>query len=162
MSFIDITGQRFGKLTVIEKAPNKPGVKGQQWRCLCDCGKETIGRGPDLRKGDKKSCGCLQKKAYDKIKPCEYCGNPVSRDDARFCSRSCAGLARYYPDGNKMIHRIEVDESYDLKKVNGRYKCRYQRFVSCTDRDCANCGWNPEVAKARTKAIMEQRGVATV
>lgn len=56
---LDLNGQRYGRLVVIEKAPNK----GQQtyWLCRCDCGKETVVRGSHLRNGKIKSCGCYQK-----------------------------------------------------------------------------------------------------
>lgn len=55
---IDLTGKRFGKLTVICRVENNK--HGQpQWRCHCDCGKETIVVGQKLRKGITKSCGCL-------------------------------------------------------------------------------------------------------
>ena len=42
---IDLTGQRFGKLTVIEEvAPltMPSGKRKTRWRCLCDCGTETL------------------------------------------------------------------------------------------------------------------------
>ena len=55
---IDITGQRFGNLTVIENVGvNRWGEK--MWRCLCDCGNETIIRGSALRSGKQTSCGCI-------------------------------------------------------------------------------------------------------
>lgn len=43
--FIDLTGQKFGKLKVISKADDYVSAKGYheiQWLCSCDCGKETI------------------------------------------------------------------------------------------------------------------------
>lgn len=56
---IDLKGQRFGKLVVIERAENTK--QGQaQWKCKCDCGNEVIVRGYGLINGTK-SCGCLQK-----------------------------------------------------------------------------------------------------
>ena len=58
--FIDLTGQKFGRLTVIERAKNtKHGAA--RWRCKCKCGKETIVIGDELRKGATRSCGCLAK-----------------------------------------------------------------------------------------------------
>ena len=55
---IDLTGQKFGKLTVIErKGTNIRGYA--QWYCKCDCGKNTLVAGCNLRSGDTKSCGCL-------------------------------------------------------------------------------------------------------
>lgn len=55
---IDLTGQRFGRLTVIEKVPSK--TTNARWKCLCDCGKETFVLGTTLRRGQSQSCGCLR------------------------------------------------------------------------------------------------------
>jgi len=54
---IDLTGQRFSKLVVIERAENDKSGKAC-WKCICDCGKETIVSGSNLRSGHTKSCGC--------------------------------------------------------------------------------------------------------
>ena len=58
--FIDLTGQRFGRLTVLkkEKSDNNGNV---MWRCQCDCGNIVIVRGVSLRSGNTRSCGCLHK-----------------------------------------------------------------------------------------------------
>ena len=56
----DITGQRFGKLTAVEKTRDKGGLLA--WRCLCECGKETTVRKNALKIGRSKSCGCSPKK----------------------------------------------------------------------------------------------------
>lgn len=57
-SFIDLTGQRFGLLTVIERVENTN--RGcVRWLCKCDCGKETKTTTAHLRSGHTKSCGCL-------------------------------------------------------------------------------------------------------
>ena len=45
---IDLTGQRFGKLTVIARDGSDKNNKAT-WLCRCDCGKETVVRGSDLR-----------------------------------------------------------------------------------------------------------------
>lgn len=54
---IDLTGKRFGKLTVIEKA-EKGNRAGVRWLCQCDCGKQKIVYGVDLQSGGVQSCGC--------------------------------------------------------------------------------------------------------
>ena len=54
---IDLSGQRFGRLTVVRKADNKNGRVA--WLCVCDCGKETIVSSDKLRQGRTQSCGCL-------------------------------------------------------------------------------------------------------
>jgi hypothetical protein len=52
------TGNRYGRLLVLEKMPHKKGKERIRWRCRCDCGKETIVLGWLLRIGRAKSCGC--------------------------------------------------------------------------------------------------------
>lgn len=54
---IDITGQKFGKLTAI-KIIEKGKYRGAIWLCQCDCGKECKAYGSQLRFGTRISCGC--------------------------------------------------------------------------------------------------------
>lgn len=66
---IDLTGQRFGRLTVIARAENYVSPRGRpdaQWMCICDCGNRLVVRGCHLRNGHTLSCGCWQlKRAAD-------------------------------------------------------------------------------------------------
>lgn len=55
---IDITGQTFGRLIVVEHAGSRSNRA--LWRCRCECGNELIAQGKLLRKGKVKSCGCLR------------------------------------------------------------------------------------------------------
>lgn len=64
---IDLTGQRFGRLTVLERAGSYK-VCGEWasttlavWRCRCDCGEVVEVLGQNLRRGQTRSCGCLRK-----------------------------------------------------------------------------------------------------
>ena len=61
--FIDLTGKRFNKLTVLKRVPTDNGVT--RWECACDCGNTTIVRGSNLKNGSVKSCGCLLHKKHD-------------------------------------------------------------------------------------------------
>ena len=58
----DLTGQRFGRLTVVGSAPATRG-RHLQWRCSCDCGRETTSTSYKLTSGYKKSCGCLTRES---------------------------------------------------------------------------------------------------
>lgn len=58
---LDLTGRRFGKLTVIDYAGNL------SWNCRCDCGNMTVGMSGNLLANNKKSCGCLQQEKNDEI-----------------------------------------------------------------------------------------------
>lgn len=55
---IDLTGQRFGRLTAIERDRTTKSRK-PAWNCRCDCGNEITVYGVYLRNGSTKSCGCL-------------------------------------------------------------------------------------------------------
>ncbi len=60
---IDLTGNKFGSLTVIKRAEThtKPsGQKVSMWECLCDCGEKTIVSHGNLKSGNVKTCGNRQ------------------------------------------------------------------------------------------------------
>lgn len=57
MKFVDLTGQRFGKLLVVSRGPNG-GNRQPRWVCHCDCSKTVVVYGSSLRGGVTKSCGC--------------------------------------------------------------------------------------------------------
>jgi hypothetical protein len=79
MRLIDLTGQRFGRLVVLNKTDTPYKDRHIGWRCICDCGVETIVNGRDLRKGHTKSCGCwkhLFNQEKRRLRPFE---NPYNR-----------------------------------------------------------------------------------
>lgn len=59
MSKLDLLGQRFGRLIVIERL-DSVNYK-VQWLCKCDCGKYTVAKTNLLTSGKTKSCGCFRK-----------------------------------------------------------------------------------------------------
>lgn len=59
---IDITGQRFGFLTILEKSDKRDNSKAQFWRVQCDCGNQKEINGAGIRRGVVVSCGCFAKK----------------------------------------------------------------------------------------------------
>lgn len=58
----EFVGKRFGQLTVIEYAGKRDGM--HRWKCVCDCGNETIVGQTLLQTGKTKSCGCIQRDIY--------------------------------------------------------------------------------------------------
>lgn len=73
---IDMSNQTFGELTVIEQAPKNPNIKSRtiQWVCKCSCGNIKIVTGSNLRNGNTKSCGCLQKKVTSQLRRTDLTG----------------------------------------------------------------------------------------
>lgn len=68
---IDLTGQRFGFLTVVEPVESivlKNGKPRTRWLCKCDCGKTIITATNNLKNGTSISCGCERKKRAAKAR----------------------------------------------------------------------------------------------
>lgn len=56
--FVDITGSRFGRLTVVARGQNI-GSRAT-WECLCDCGNTITSITNNLKRGNTTSCGCFR------------------------------------------------------------------------------------------------------
>lgn len=78
----NLTGERFGKLTVIERAENKITLKGQSktvWKCHCDCGNEVNVLASSLGRGNTKSCGCYSVEYANKNKYIDLSGQKFGK-----------------------------------------------------------------------------------
>lgn len=64
-----LIGEKFGRLTVEEKAERPKHIKSKRayWKCKCDCGNEIIATTTDLKTGHTKSCGCLRAEKISKM-----------------------------------------------------------------------------------------------
>ena len=71
-NLIDLTGQRFGRLTVTERTVSPSGRP--MWLCVCDCGNDAVVSGDSLRRGVTKSCGCLSKQKAWSTGPVDLVG----------------------------------------------------------------------------------------
>ena len=95
----DLTGLRFGRLTVVEFAGVKRIV---HWKCRCDCGTEIVIPANRMQNGDAKSCGCSRLKH----------------------GRSSVGRGNYYVPGvtswKAMIDRCTNPASPGYKRYGGR------------------------------------------
>jgi len=123
MARLDLTGQVFGRLTVLERRP------ASTWRCRCECGKETLVQTGSLRNGRTRSCGCgrridLTDQVFDRLTVIESAPNNGTRTMWRcrcICGRetvvdtAClrAGVTRscgcLRDDINSVLHRTHGD-----------------------------------------------------
>lgn len=70
MKLIDLTGQKFGRLLVLERDyeyQKKHNYIKPYWKCRCNCGKIVTVMGKSLREGKTKSCGCFNKDTTKKL-----------------------------------------------------------------------------------------------
>lgn len=61
---IDVTGEKFGRLTVLCRGYYDKNGKYLLWQCICDCGATVYCNSSDLRRNAVKSCGCLKKEGH--------------------------------------------------------------------------------------------------
>lgn len=66
--FIDLTGERFERLSVLERDKSVDSTKGAFWICRCDCGNIKSISSYYLRQGLTKSCGCLNREIITRQK----------------------------------------------------------------------------------------------
>ena len=69
---VDINGEKFGRLTVVNLHSQDIKDHRARWKCLCECGNTTLVYGSNLRSGGVKSCGCLR---VDNLKTHGLCGS---------------------------------------------------------------------------------------
>jgi hypothetical protein len=58
-AFIDLSGKKFNKLTILSLNKDKSSKKRKFWNCVCDCGNKKICDGENVKSGKTKSCGCI-------------------------------------------------------------------------------------------------------
>lgn len=63
MKLIDLSGKRFGRLSVKSLHPERSKGNGARFICQCDCGTEKVVLGSHLRRGQVVSCGCRKTEA---------------------------------------------------------------------------------------------------
>lgn len=57
---IDMVGKKFGRFSVLGRAPKRPNMRAVYWWCRCDCGVAKSVSGDSLRRGLSLSCGCYR------------------------------------------------------------------------------------------------------
>lgn len=65
--FIDLVGQKFGRLTVVERSAVRKS-SGALWSCVCECGGKATVNSLKLRTGHTASCGCLKVEAVPNLR----------------------------------------------------------------------------------------------
>ena len=172
---LDLTGQKFGKLTVLSRAPDKIsqyGHKTIRWNCMCDCQRDLpkeeqqihIVPTDRLRAGKTKSCGnCPLHNYYDLSK--EYgIGYDINHNEFYFDKEDYEWIKKYpwhikstgYVETNNFenqgfttLHRIIMGlDKYDNRKVDhiNHNRADNRRCNLRIATDLEN-GWNIGVRK---------------
>lgn len=147
-TLIDITGQKFGKLTAIRYSGHV------MWECQCECGGIKLARGNHLRDGRIKSCGCLRGGGWGEpvykeghflygiwVGMRQRCFNP---SDAKYVRYGARGITVYEPwrhDFKAFAQYVEAElgerppgTSLDRINNDGNYEPDNLRWATATEQ----------------------------
>lgn len=105
--FQDLTGKKYGKLTVIgfDGIIKRKTFSKYMWKCKCDCGNITKTTGHSLKSGNTLSCGCLLKRSNK--------DNPIYKGYEEISSSIFNVIIRR-SKYNKMACNISIKYIWDL------------------------------------------------
>lgn len=166
---VNIAGQRFGRLTAVAETDQRSDGK-VVWRCVCDCGVESLVNCRRLRSGNTRSCGCLERDTL------------IARN-AKHGAAHRGRLAPEYMVWSAMVRRCtdKNDKGWDDYGGRGitvceRWRAGYASFIADMgrrpsprhsidriDNDCGyepgNCRWTTRVVQTRNRRV--NRGTRT-
>jgi len=137
MKLVDRTGQRFGKLIVVEQS-GRNALKKVLWKCRCDCGNEIDVVAGSLITGNTKSCGCvIPNFKHGGYKNASYnswramvrrCTNPKDKDYKRYGAKGISVYPAWMdyatfrdamgePVGTETLDRIDPAGNYEPNNV---------------------------------------------
>lgn len=110
----DLTGQKFGRLTVIQQEGRSKSNRAL-WLCKCECGGEKIVNGAYLQNGGTRSCGCL----FLETRPKKGWGKSAPRGQTNF--KITYGQYKRRAKRKNLVFELSEDEFKSLNESNCYY-----------------------------------------
>lgn len=164
---IDLTGKKFNKLTVIKFAGHRK-KNLLEWLCKCDCGRNVIVTGRDLKSNHVKSCGCLTATIDDQ-------GRRPIRNHPLYIvwiqmRRRCKNDSEYAGRGIKVCERWQNSFHYFIEDMGERpEKHSLERLDNDAHYSCGKCeeclhsNWSANCVWAtRTQQVRNRRNTVKI
>ncbi len=141
----DLSGQRFGMLTVVDRGENvyhPNGGYSVAWNCICDCGGHVTVQSGNLKSGHTQSCGCISSRGETAIK--QYLINNCIDYEPQYSFEDCidVGLLRFdfgiLDDNGRLLFLCEYDGQQHFEPVifgNFSFDVAIEKYNELVRRD---------------------------
>lgn len=135
---IDLTGQRFGRLTVVKES-GKVKNGSILWECICDCEKVKVISSNSLRTGNTSSCGC----------------SLAEKNSARFTAMNLSRTKDSSPL-TKLYGRYKSGAKF--RKIH--FELSLEQFNTLVTSNCHYCGREPlQIVTSKGGIPMRYNGI---
>lgn len=162
---ISLIGEKFNRLFVIEEDVDNTHAR-KKYLCNCECGKTVSVFGYNLKNGNSKSCGCLQKENPNRLTH----GKTKSRlyniwvDMKQRCNKNCKSTHKYWANRGITVcgEWLKFETFYDWAHANG-YKehLTIDRIDNNGNYEPSNCKWSTykqQANNSRSNVIVDIGG----
>ena len=167
MRSVDLTGQKFGRLTVLKKAEKPKHLKAKKsyWLVRCECGNEKVLVRTALTCGNTLSCGCLMEEVRSERSATHRLSKSRFYNIWHCMKRRCENVNdnQYHNYGGRGIklcdrwHKFENfrDDMYDsylaFEAEHGKDTASIDRIDSNKNYEPSNCRWATQLQQARNR-----------
>ena len=144
--FIDLSGKKFGRLTVLKRVPNLTN-SNTKWLCQCECGNTIEVQGGHLKDGHTQSCGCFNKEQTIKSnKNRRFCNEYVTFDDNTVFVKF-SNCNEYFLcdlddwDGLKQYTWYKNNDGYAMARVDGKISPMHRMIMNTPEELVTDHMW---------------------
>lgn len=170
MRKLDLAGQKFGRLTLIEVVGTNK-ARQRMWSCFCECGNSHTASQAHITTGKTRSCGCYHRDKQTKhgmVDTKEWFAyhhakarcKPNHKHHAHYYDRGItfkfSSFKEFFaevgraPSPEYSLDRIDNDQSYEVGNIRWATKSEQER-----NRRCDNCaGFKARIAELEAKLVL--------